>query len=262
MEWIDRLRKARKNKVIGREIWSYPRTDSTNLRVRELAAEGADEGLVVIAESQSAGKGRLGRTWESPGGVNLYFSVLLRPAISPPAAAQIPLLAGVAVARGVSAAAGVDARLKWPNDILLNGKKIAGILSEMELEGPEIRCVILGVGINVNWKQEDFTPELQNSAGSISTETGKEVDRAAIAAAVFEELEAEYSRFLKEGFSPRLREEWNRLSWINHKRVTAVWRNEILEGRALGLDQDGALLVEGQGGEIHRFLAGDVSLRL
>ncbi len=260
--WVEELRQARKNKVVGGTILFYGRVGSTNLQAREHAFEKGEEGLVVMAESQSEGKGRVGRTWESPAGVNLYFSVLLRPPIAPAAAAQIPLFAGVALANSLSRATGLEARIKWPNDVFIHGKKVAGILSEMEAAGSKVRFVILGTGVNVNWQKRDFPLDLLETATSLREEAGRELSRPLIAAAIFEELEREYALFLEQGFSPRLREEWNRLSWINQKRVMVTVMNQQSEGWVLGLDRDGALLLEDDEGKIQRLIAGDISLRL
>ncbi len=260
--WVEELRSRRKGKRIGREILFYPRIRSTNLQAREHGEAGAPEGTVVLADSQSGGRGRLGRAWESPAGVNLYFSVLLRPALPPAAAAQVPLLAGVAAARSISAAARLDARIKWPNDIFVNGKKAAGILAELEMTGKGIGFIVLGIGVNVNWRKEDFPPALSGTATSLREETGRELVRSVVAGEIFEELEKEYAVFLREGFSSRLRDAWNALSWVSGKRVTAVALDRTWEGCALGLDRDGALLLEDDQGQVHRLLGGEITLRL
>ncbi len=262
LDWIEELRQARKGRLVGGEILFFPEVDSTNQRARDYSLEGAREGLVILAESQSKGKGRLGRPWQSPRGVNLYASIILRPPFPPAGAQQITLLAGVAGANALARATGLDACIKWPNDIFIHGKKVAGILSEMEAAGTETRFIILGLGVNVNWRKEDIPPDLQETATSLRAEAGKEFSRAKVAAELFEELEKEYALFLKERFSPRLRDEWNRLSWINQKWATLTVMDKKYEGRVLGLDTDGALLLVNQEGKIQRFIAGDVSLRL
>jgi BirA family biotin operon repressor/biotin-[acetyl-CoA-carboxylase] ligase len=260
--WVEELRAARRGKLIGQEILFLTEVDSTNRQAREYCGKGAKEGTVILAESQSAGKGRLGRQWQSPAGANLYASIILRPSISAATAPQIPLLAGVAGANALARATGLDARIKWPNDIFVHGKKAAGFLSEMEAEGLRTRFIILGVGINVNWPQEDIPPDLREIATSLRAEAGREFPRAGVAAEFFEELEREYGLFLKEGFSSRVREEWNRLSWVNQKWATITIMEKKFEGQVLGLDTDGALLLMDREGKIQRFIAGDVSLRL
>jgi BirA family biotin operon repressor/biotin-[acetyl-CoA-carboxylase] ligase len=262
LHWVEELRQIRKGKWIGREILFSPEVDSTNQKARDYSLKGAEEGSVIMAESQSKGRGRMGRPWQSPPGVNLYASIILRPALVPAVAQQITLLAGVAGANALARSTGVDARIKWPNDIFVHGKKVAGILSEMEAEGPRVRFVILGMGVNVNWQKEDMSPDFREMATSLRIEAGREFSRAKVAAELFEELEKEYALFLKEQFSPRLRDEWNRLSWINQKWVTLRVTDREFEGQVLGLDTDGALLLVNRDGKIHRFIAGDVSLRL
>jgi BirA family biotin operon repressor/biotin-[acetyl-CoA-carboxylase] ligase len=259
--WIDELHTLCKGKLIGRDILFFPEIDSTNREARDRAREGAGAGTVVLADFQSRGRGRLGRAWESPSGANVYLSVILRPPIPPPAAPQITLLAGVSTARALSNVSGLECRIKWPNDIFLRGKKMAGILAEMEGEGSETRFIILGIGVNVNWKKEEFPPELRDTATSLQAEKGEEFSRAAVTAGLLRELEAEYISFLREGFSSRLRNEWNRLSWVNGKPVTLRSPEGTISGRALGLDTDGALLLLDGEGNPRRFIAGEVSLR-
>ena len=262
VNWVEELRRARRGSFIGRDILFFDRVDSTNRLGREYGRQRAKEGLVILADSQSQGKGRLGRAWESPSGVNLYFSVILKPSLTPAAAQKITLLAGVAGANALTRASGLEARIKWPNDNFIHGKKVAGILAEMETEGPTIRFVILGIGVNVNWRVEEFSPGLQGLATSLRVEGGRKFSRARIAAELLEELEREYALFLREGFSPRLREEWNRLSWINQKWAMLKAADQEFEGQVLGLDTDGALLLIDRNGKKQRFIAGDVSLRL
>jgi BirA family biotin operon repressor/biotin-[acetyl-CoA-carboxylase] ligase len=261
MMWVDDLRQACKDRLIGKEILFFLEIDSTNREARDRAKGGAGEGTVILADSQSRGKGRLGRSWESSPGANLHLSIILKPPICPSDAPQITLLAGVAAARALSGVSGLKCLIKWPNDILLRGKKLAGILAEMEGEGSRVGFIILGIGVNVNWRREDFPAGLGVTATSLRAESGKEISRAAAAAGLFRELEKEYTAFIREGFSARLREEWDRLSWINGKEVTLSLPEGEISGRALGLDTDGALLLLDGKGKTRRFIAGDVSLR-
>jgi BirA family biotin operon repressor/biotin-[acetyl-CoA-carboxylase] ligase len=260
--WIDELRNLSRGKLIGRDILFFPEIDSTNREAHDLAGKEGLEGTVVIADSQSRGKGRWGKSWESPPGSNLYLSIILRPRIPPSAAPQITLLAGIAAARALSGVSGLECRIKWPNDIFLQGRKLAGILAEMEGKGSFVRFIILGVGVNVNWRREDFPAELRETATSLCAETGKEISRVTVAAGLLHEMEKEYSSFLREGFSARLREEWSRLSWVLGKRVMLSLPEGTLSGQALGLDSEGALLVLDGEGKTHRFVAGEVSLRM
>ena len=260
--WAMDLQKKRREKILGREILYFESTDSTNRRAREAALQGAPEGLVVIADFQSQGRGRMGRGWSSPAGVNLYLSILLRPPLPPERVSQITLLAGVSCARAIRRATGLDARLKWPNDIFISGKKAAGILAEMEGENSRRRFVILGVGINVNWEAESLPAELRETATSLRAEAGREFDRAALVHEMLEELEADYVLFRQEGFSEKMREEWNRLSLVNGKRATLTFLDHKISGEIQGLDPDGALVFIDPEGNTRRFMAGDVSLRI
>jgi BirA family transcriptional regulator, biotin operon repressor / biotin---[acetyl-CoA-carboxylase] ligase len=262
LSWVEELRLSRKEKIFGKDIFFLKETDSTNLQARRDAMRGAEEGRIILAESQSQGRGRRGRAWESPPGVNLYFSLLLRPFIPLAKAPQITLLAGVAGANALSKISGLEARIKWPNDIMIHGKKVGGILSEAEAEDSRIRFIILGVGINVNWRKEDWPAELGKTATSLFAETKREISRARVAAQFFEEWESRYCLFQKEGWSPLLCAEWNRLSWVNGKNAVISMLDEKFSGQVLGLDTDGALLLMSPGGKTQRFIAGDVSLRV
>ena len=259
---IGKLRLARKGKGLGGEILFFSSIDSTNREARDQALKGAGEGLVILADRQFRGKGRRGRVWESPAGVNLYMSLVLRPAIRPDAAPQITLLVGVAVARALRLVSGLPASLKWPNDVLIYGRKIAGILAEMEIQDGKIQFVILGMGVNVNWAREEIPAGLQETATSLKAEGGRDFSREAVAQEILEPLEKEYSLFLREGFSARLREEWNQLSWMNQKWATVEMPDRRLEGKVLGLDADGALLLLDREEKTHRLVAGEISLRL
>jgi BirA family biotin operon repressor/biotin-[acetyl-CoA-carboxylase] ligase len=260
--WIAELRALRRGKRIGAELLFARSLESTNRQAHAEALRGAGEGLVVLADAQTRGKGRLGRPWNSPTGVNLYLSILLRPVVPLASAPQITLLAGVACAAGLAAAAAVEPRIKWPNDIFLQGRKVAGILAEMEAKDARVRWFVLGIGVNVNWRREDMPPDLRETATSLQAETGRIFSRARVAAAVLAEVERDYEAFLREGFSPELREKWNRLSWVNGKWATLIDGREQSEGRIAGIDTDGALLLIDREGTTRRFIAGDVSLRL
>jgi BirA family transcriptional regulator, biotin operon repressor / biotin---[acetyl-CoA-carboxylase] ligase len=260
--WVRDLQKSRQGERLGREVVYFESTDSTNRQAREKALGGGEEGLVVIADSQSQGKGRMGRSWSSPPGSNVYFSTILRPSIPPIQAPQITLIAGISCAQALTRATGLDVRIKWPNDIFLNGKKVAGILAEMDGERSDLRFVILGIGINVNWAGEDIPEPLREIATSLRAESGEAFDRASILSEVLEELERNYTLFLAEGFSGRMRDEWNRLSGSKEKWATVCFPDKKISGKILGLDTDGALLLLDGEGKTHRFIAGDVSLRV
>lgn len=259
--WAEHLQKSRLDKLLGKEVLYFDTLDSTNRRAREEALRGAPEGLVVMAESQSQGRGRMGRLWSSPAGGNLYLSILLRPPLPPDRVPQLTLLAGVSGARAIRRITGLEARLKWPNDIFISGKKTAGILAEMEGEVSRLHFVILGIGVNVNWDPDRMPRELRETATSLQAEAGREFARDTIALGILEDLERDYDLFRREGFSERMRAEWNRLSLVNGKRVTLTFLDQKIDGEVRELDRDGALLFVDQEGKARRFMAGDVSLR-
>ncbi len=243
--------------VIGREFVYFEKTESTNTRAHEIATQGGAEGTVVIAECQSAGKGRLGRRWVSPPGVNLYTSVILRPPILPQAAPQLTFLSAVAVARAVRDVCSADARVKWPNDILLNGRKVAGLLNEMSAESEKVHFVVLGIGINLNMEREQFPPDLRYPATSVAIETGEGVRRRLFAQTLFRHLDQLYNRYLADGVAPILKE-WETLFDLNGRMVEVDFQHSRIEGRVEGLDEDGALLLRLANGALERVLAGDV----
>jgi BirA family biotin operon repressor/biotin-[acetyl-CoA-carboxylase] ligase len=244
-----------------RSIHWLAETDSTQRVARELARAGAEEGTAVIAERQTAGRGRLGRQWHSPPGLNLYCSIVLRPPLPPGAVPQIALVAGTAVAAAIAEETGVTAAIKWPNDVLVDGKKVSGILTEMDAEVERVQHVIAGIGVNLNAPASAFPPELRAKATSLRLATGRRIDRAAFTGRLLAALEARYGRFLAVGFASSVRAEWESLSCLTGTRVSVAGPDGELAGRALGLDDDGALRLETDGSGIVRVVAGEVTVR-
>jgi len=243
-----------------RDIRWLAETDSTQRVARELGRAGAPEGTVVIAEAQTAGRGRLGRTWHSPRGVNLYCSIVLRPPLSPAAVPQVALVAGVAAAAALAETPGLAPRLKWPNDVLIEGRKVAGILTEMEAEVERVHHVILGIGVNLNAPRAAFPPELRERATSLFLATGRRVDRAAVTGRLLAALEARYGRFLEGGFEA-VRAEWESYSCLTGTDVRVASAEGEMAGRVLGLDTDGALMLARPDGTSTRIVAGEVTVR-
>jgi len=231
--------------------------DSTQRLARELARAGAEEGTCVIAEAQSAGRGRLGRTWHSPPGANLYCSLVLRPPLAPAAVPQIALVAGVAVAATVDQTTGLPAAIKWPNDVLVRERKVAGVLTELEAELERVRFVIAGIGVNLN--VATLPAELAGRATSLAIEAGRPVDRAAFTARLLAALEDRYTRFVAGGFAA-VRAEWESRSALTGKTVRVSGPEGETSGRVLGVDDDGALRLGTAAGE-RRVVAGEVTLR-
>jgi BirA family biotin operon repressor/biotin-[acetyl-CoA-carboxylase] ligase len=243
-----------------RDVRWFAETDSTQHVARELARAGAAEGTTVIAERQTAGRGRLGRSWHSPPGRNLYCSVVLRPALEPAAVPQVGLVVGLAVADAVAETTGLRPAIKWPNDVLLGGRKVAGILTEMEAEVERVHHVIAGIGVNLNLEARAFPRELRGKATSLRVATGRRIDRAAFTAGLLAALEARYGRFLTGGF-PSVRSEWESYSALTGRTVVAAAPGDEVAGRVLGLDADGALRVRCPDGSVARVVAGEVTVR-
>lgn len=241
------------SELIGKKIVSLEETVSTNGVAFRMAEDGAEEGSVIIAEFQTGGKGRLGRSWVSPAGVNLYCSVILRPPIQPVAAPQLTFLSVIAVARAIEQTTPLQARIKWPNDILINGKKVAGLLNEMSAETDKVNFVILGIGVNLNMAEGDFPDDLRHPATSLLLESGVKVDRTSFTSVMLHELDSLYSVFLAEGYGPA-RREWLERSRLEGAMVTVTDGGIVRKGVVAGIDEFGALLLDS--GE--QILSGDV----
>lgn len=244
---------------LGRQVICLADTGSTNLEAYRLAEQGAPEGTLVLADTQNQGKGRLGRSWHSPPGVNLYCSLILRPSIPPVAAFQLTFLSAVAVARAIESEARLRPFIKWPNDILVNGKKAAGLLNEMSAEVDRVNFIVLGIGVNLNMRADQFPDDLRHPATSLFLETGETVNRLSFVRTLIETLDELYDRYLRDGYDP-VRKEWLERSGMVGLRVAVDGTTERLEGVVMGIDDSGALLVDQAGGTVARVLAGDVRI--
>jgi BirA family biotin operon repressor/biotin-[acetyl-CoA-carboxylase] ligase len=241
---------------LGLVLHHHETVSSTSEVAFELAREGASAGEVVIAEAQTAGKGRRGRTWVSPPGKNLYLSVILRPHLPPARAPELTLVAGVALAETLREG-GVPARIKWPNDVVVEGAKLAGILTELATEGDRVAFVVLGIGVNLNVTAADFPAELRGIATSAREVRGHEVPRALFAAALLTRLEEWLERHEDDGFDP-VREAALELSDTVGRVVRVQEDGRSVEGRAVDIDGDGALVIETAAGQRERVISGDV----
>lgn len=247
-----------KTTVIGRRIVCLDETVSTNTAAFQLAEQGAVEGTVVLADTQSGGKGRLGRRWVSPARVNLYCSVVLRPRLLPYEAPQLTFLSSVAVARAIEFATGLHPGIKWPNDVLLGGKKVAGLLNEMSAETDRINFVILGIGLNLNMTQEQFPDDLRHPATSLLLEAGRPVSRLQAVSLLLTELDRLYTDFSAHGFGP-VREEWRRrCNALGRELAVSDGGKDVVHGMFDGIDVDGALLLRRPDGTVERIISGDV----
>jgi len=232
-------------------------TGSTNQDLRQLAEQGVAEGAVIVADRQSAGRGRLGRRWESPAGVNLYCSILLRPNIPPQQAPQLTFLSAVATAEAMIETFQLPVRVKWPNDLLVGGNKIAGMLNEMSAESEQVHFVLLGIGVNLNMTAEQFPDDLRYPATSVLLEQGQPVERLVFVRSLLQHIDALYRIYLEEGFWA-IRRRWEGLSDLLDCSVQVDLNPGIREGTVVGLDEDGALRLQLKDGQIERILAGDV----
>ncbi|UCF79599.1 MAG: biotin--[acetyl-CoA-carboxylase] ligase [Candidatus Eiseniibacteriota bacterium] len=269
----------------GARIISVRSVSSTNDLARQEAEKGAAEGTVVVAEEQTFGRGRLSRGWYSPPGLGIWMSVVLRPTLSPEAAPALTFCASLAVARAVKAAHGLDVTLKWPNDVLVKGKKLCGILTEMKATRRSVEFVVCGIGMNVNHTLEDFPAELRRSATSVLIASGRKADRVALFAEVVRQLELAYDRFSREGASACI-QEWRSMCPLFGKRVRiredagtgaetgrrtrartrAGTKGKkrgtglVVEGTFFDVESNGALVLRLDSGVHRTFVAGDVEL--
>ncbi len=242
------VRNGLQTRLIGCRVVHFEATTSTNTVARQLAEEGVEEGTVVVTETQTRGKGRLGRQWVTPPG-GAWLSVILKPAIDPAHAAGITLLAAVSVAKALRQS-GVEAVIKWPNDVLVNGKKICGILTEMSAETDAVSFIVLGIGVNLN---NDVPLE---TATTIKAELGHRIDRVKFVQGLLESLEEDYLTFKEQGFTPILWS-WRRYSDTLGRPVEVTYQGEIIKGVAQDVSDDGALNVKTKDGSVRKIVSGD-----
>jgi BirA family biotin operon repressor/biotin-[acetyl-CoA-carboxylase] ligase len=258
---VSRLQDGLRTKCLGRSILFSRIVDSTNDWAKELAMYGAYEGTVVIAETQTTGRGRLGREWVSTSG-GLWFSLILRPKLHPIEAVKLTFVAGLAVAKVLHETFDLKVETKWPNDVLVNGRKICGILTEMNTTGENVNFVVVGVGVNANFDVKKVFPgQLKKVATSLENELGRKVQREKLFRSLLERLENLYELFTKEGFKPVLKE-WKSYAGFLDRQVEITGPTEKLSGLALDVDHEGALVVRLEDGTIRRVFVGDVSLRV
>ena len=244
-------------KWAGKTVHFARKTDSTNLWIKRLAKEGAPEGTLALAEFQSAGRGRLGRSWEVPEGTSVMMSILLRPKFEPQYAPTLTLVMGMAVAKAVKKL-GFDVSIKWPNDVVVSHKKICGILTEMGVRDGKIDYAVIGVGINVNIRE--FPEEMADKATSLYLESGREFDRSQLPGLVMEAFEEYYEKFAATCDLRGLKEEYESIL-ANYNQPVRVLAKEPYEGVARGITDGGELLVEKTDGTIVAVSAGEVSVR-
>ena len=245
-------------KIIGKKIVHFDKVSSSNDEAKKLALQGAPDGTVIVAEEQTGGKGRLSRGWFSPKYKGIWFSMLLRPTFLPQEAPKCTLMTAVALTRAIRKF-GVDVGIKWPNDILYNGKKLDGTLTEMNAEMERIHYVIIGTGLNVNILPEDFPEELRDIGISLQSIKGERLARVPLFAEILNAMDELYCEVLEHGFSKVL-DEWRKYSVTLGREINVIGVKETYAGVAADIDEDGALLVDTPKGRT-RVLAGDVSIR-
>ena len=253
----DLLRQQLKGSMFGKRIHHFFRTDSTNRVAMELGYTKEPEGGVVIAEEQTAGRGRAGRNWHSERATGIYATLLLRPKISPVEAPLLTMMAGLSAHAAIQAQTGLQPDVKWPNDLVLNGKKLGGILTEMHAEPTLVRFVIVGIGINVN--QEKFPSELSAIATSLRAETGRSQSRLELLARLLREFETDYNRFLRDGSGSVTERFAHVSSYASGKKVRVTNGNETYVGVTAGLRPEGLLQIRRDDGALVTVLAGDVT---
>jgi len=247
----EEIRARLSTQIMGQRILVYSSVRSTNDLCKKLAREGAVEGTLVLADEQTQGRGRRGRTWYSPRGKGLWFSVVLRPEVEPARLGLLSLLAAVSVAEAVERTTGLSPHVKWPNDVLMDHQKVAGILVETEISQERVSHVVAGVGINISQRQEDFPPELRSQVTSLEMAAGKSVDRWAVLTAVLQALETSYLAYLG-GKEQTILQQWLQRCLHLECGIRVVRDNgSVLEGQCVGIDQAGRMLLRTQSEEIH-----------
>ncbi len=240
-------------------ILYFDRLDSTNVKARELALGGEESGTVVVADSQTAGKGRRGRNWESPAGTNVYMSILLKPELEVSKASMLTLVMAYSVAKVLQKRGFEETLIKWPNDLVISGKKVCGILTEMELDGTEIGHVVIGVGINANINT--FPEELVDKATSLFLERGKETDRKILIEEICNQFRKDYDQFLKTKDLSFIKDEYNQMLVNAGKEVCVLEPGNEYRAIASGINEQGELLVTKEDGVREAIFAGEVSVR-
>jgi BirA family biotin operon repressor/biotin-[acetyl-CoA-carboxylase] ligase len=260
MDWnLEILEKNLAGKPFGQKLYYYPVTGSTNDEAFRLGVAGALEGTIVIADSQTKGKGRLQRVWHSPAGTNIYTSIILRPQLEVARAPQISIAAGVAVAEVLEKYCPGKIQLKWPNDVLLNGKKICGILAQVKTNVREIDFIVLGIGINANIDYNELPEDIRKLATSLNIETGREISRLELIISLYENLAKWYKKLIADGFSS-VKEKWLSMAPMIGMRVQIMSGDEVISGKALGIDEQGSLVLLTAEDRKIKIFAGDATI--
>lgn len=248
-----------KTKWAGNTVYSYTEVDSTNNRAKQLAEEGAPHGTLVMADIQTAGKGRRGRSWSSPSGSGIWMTLILKPDLEPSRASMLTLVMAHSVTKAIRMVTGLDAGIKWPNDVVVNGRKVCGILTEMSAEIDFINHIVIGFGINANITS--FPEEIGKTATSLELEMGQPVSRADLAASVLEQFEVDYQAFLSHGDLSALLTPYNDMLLGIGQQVRVLQPGHEYTGISAGINRAGELLVKREDGTVTEIYAGEVSVR-
>jgi len=254
----DRIQSGLKTKLFGKKIYAFWSVGSTNEFAYRRALQDEQEGVLVIAEEQKKGKGRKSRKWDSRFNKGLWFSLILRPDLPAAKAGLVPYLAGISVAEAVEDVIGLKADMKWPNDLLLSGRKFCGILSEVEFENSQIDFIILGIGINVNHKKDEFPEEFRDQATSLRIESGSRIDRAQFLAEVLVQLEKNYNYMKQNGFE-NIMTRWQTRCPQFGKEIVVIQDDDTYHGTFEDLDDEGCLLLRTRSDELIKIVAGDIT---
>lgn len=252
------LKSIRKTDWAGQEIYFFPVLDSTNTKAKQLAEEGSLHGTLVVADRQESGRGRRGRMWESPSGVGIFMTLLLKPEISPKNASMLTLVAALSVSRAITKCTGRQTAIKWPNDIVMNGRKICGILTELSAQLDYINHIVIGIGVNVH--NDSFPEEISQTATSLFLETKEHFNRAAMIEEILEQFERYYAVFLENQDLSGLVEEYNSNLVNLNRKVRVLDPKEPFTGKAMGITARGELVVDTEDGR-KLVSSGEVSVR-
>jgi BirA family transcriptional regulator, biotin operon repressor / biotin---[acetyl-CoA-carboxylase] ligase len=247
-------------KRLGQTIYYEESVESTQKIAHRLSYEGYPEGTLVISEEQVAGRGRMTRSWYSPKYTGIWMSLILRPNLPPQKAPQFTLIAAVAISQAIEEISGIEAEIKWPNDILIRGKKVTGILTELQADADKIHSIIIGMGVNVNQSSTDFAADIQPIATSIAIEAKKKIPRAQLVRRILEKLEIYYDLYMEEGFRP-IKLMWESRAVSIGKNIIARTINGTIEGKALGITDEGILQLEDAQGIIHHIYSADIEIK-
>lgn len=241
---------------LGKQIVFKETVESTQKEAHKIAEE-SEEGTLIIAEEQTAGRGRMTRAWHSPKGTGIWMSLILKPNLPPVKAPQFTLIAAVAVAEAIQDVTGLTPEIKWPNDLLMNGKKITGILTELQADADRIRSIIIGIGMNVN--QQAFPAELEDIATSLAIEKGETISRAKLVQAILKNIEIYYKEYVENGFAS-IKQKWESFAVSIGRHITARTVNGSIRGKAIGITEEGVLKLQDEEGIIHSIYSADIEI--